>query len=387
MDNIKKIASPMELESLKNLINFENSGNSEPLVKREKILVDFTKPVRKISPINETYNFYIDTDSVFKNPDADENDLSNYDFAKVDEDIKAVTDKGETVICTLCAGTFPEDTEKWSRICENIIARYNNISYVGIWSRPEISTKSISEFFKLYKTTATHLKKCFPNIKVGGASFEAALSDYIHEFLNLLLNDKTVPFDFFSWNCKAYKVEQILNAAYAARTLLDKYGFADTESLLSGWSYEKKDAAPDKNKAEAASIKGASFVAGTLVGLSKIPCDAAKFCGEASHKVKLAFKAFEAIASLGIKVTSDTAADHVYVLGAKDDDKGAFMAVNYNPYEEAQHDCVFELKGIFGKKCEIYLLDKNHDLEMVYSGTIPESYVLMPDSLILVKLV
>ncbi len=387
MDNFKKIASLEELEGLKNLLNYENSGKHEPVDKREKILVDFTSPCGKISPTNETQNIYINTDSVFVNPNADENNPCNYDFGKVDEDIKAALDKGEAVICNFFAKDIPTDAKKWAKICENIIARYDSIKYVGIWNTPELNTQNASMFFELYRSCASILKNRFPDIKIGGASFTSAMNDYIHEFFNLLLNDKTVPFDFFSWNCKAYKVEQILNAAYAARTMLDKYGFTDTESVLSGWKYEKKDTTPDKNKAEAASIKGAAFVAGTLIGLSRLPLNIAKYCGAQSPKTDLAHKAFGEIFSLGIKVTSDTAADHVYVLGAKNDDKGAFMAVNFNPYEDARHNCVFDLKGIFGKKCEIYLLDKEHDLEQVYSGNIPETYELLENSVILVKLV
>ena len=100
-----------------------------------------------------------------------------------------------------------------------------------------------------------------------------------------------------------------------------------------------------------------------------------------------AFKAFAALTELGIEVTSDTAADHVYVVGAKDDDKGAFMMANFNPYEKLEHELVFDLKGVFGKKCEIYLLDEEHDLELVYEGEIPESYKMMPETVVLVKLV
>ncbi|MBQ6327447.1 MAG: hypothetical protein IJI35_00400, partial [Kiritimatiellae bacterium] len=70
----------------------------------------------------------------------------------------------------------PKDPAKWARICEHVIAHYNegwadgyrwNIEYWEIWNEPEpnwsmwfIVTKE--QVFELYETAAKHLKSRFP---------------------------------------------------------------------------------------------------------------------------------------------------------------------------------------------------------------------------------
>ena len=474
MDNFKKIATLEELEALKDLIHYENSGEHKPQDKREKVLVDFTKPVGKIKPVNGvgggplTGNFlwdsteyfkearipycrlhdiehpfgcgeFVDINCIFKNFNADENDADNYNFTATDKYIKAIIDCGAKVIFRL--GTSiehglrihtlpPKDFAKWARICEHIIRHYNEgwangftfgIEYWEIWNEPDLGDLcwggTFEQFIELYKTAAMHLKACFGDtIKVGGAAFTAGANDNTHLFLNALALDKRVPLDFYSFHRYAFKVEQILNEVHAARILLNKYGFAETETGFDEWNYVKswKDGYTVMKK-NITSMMAAAFIGGTLLSLQKSPVNVATYYdaqvgttmrehwnglftapeiwdeGNAIKSEPLkgyyAFKAFAALTELGIEVTSDTAADHVYVVGAKDDDKGAFMMANFNPYEKLEHELVFDLKGVFGKKCEIYLLDEEHDLELVYEGEIPESYKMMPETVVLVKLV
>lgn len=472
--DIKKIASLEELEALKALIQYENSGENKPQDKREKVLVDFTKPCGKIKPVNGvgggplTGNFlwdstdyfkearipysrlhdiehpfgcgeFVDVNCIFKCFGADETNEESYNFTATDKYIKAIIDSGAKVIFRL--GTSiehglrlhtlpPKDFAKWARICEHIIRHYNEgwangfeygIEYWEIWNEPDLGDMcwggSFEQFVELYKTVAIHLKECFgDSIKIGGAGFTRAVNDNIHVFMNALSVDKRVPLDFFSFHRYAFKVEQILNEVYAARTLLDKYGFNETETVFDEWNYVKSWSDSYTVKKEyITSMTGAAFIAGTLLALQKSPVDVATYydaqvgttmrehwngifaapeINDEEHSVKTlplkgyyAFKAFAALSELGIEVTSDTAADHVYVVGAKDDDKGAFMLANFNPYEQLEHELVFDLKGVFGKKCEILLLDEEHDLETVYEGDIPESWKIGANSVILVKLV
>ena len=474
MDNFKKIASLEELEALKDLIHYENSGEHKPTDKREKVLVDFTKPVGKIKPVNGvgggplTGNFlwdsteyfkearipycrlhdiehpfgcgeFVDINCIFKNFNADENDAENYNFTATDKYIKAIIDCGAKVIFRLGTSIehglrihtlVPKDFAKWARICEHIIRHYNEgwadgftfgIEYWEIWNEPDLGNLcwggTFEQFIELYKTAAIHLKACFGDtIKVGGAAFTTGVSDNIHMFLNALALDKRVPLDFYSFHRYAFKVEQILNEVHAARILLDKYGFTETETVFDEWNYVKswKDGYTVMKK-NITSMMAAAFIAGTLLALQKSPVNVATYYDAQvgttmrehwnglftapeiineenaikSEPLKgyYAFKAFAALAELGIEVTSDTAADHVYVAGAKDDDKGAFMLANFNPYEKADHELVFDLKGIYGKKCEIYLLDEEHDLELIYEGEIPETYNLKSETVVLVKLI
>ncbi|MBR3996059.1 MAG: hypothetical protein IKI97_12365 [Clostridia bacterium] len=354
MDNFKKIASLSELEALKNLIHYENSGEHKPIDKREKILVDFTNPKGKIKSISESS-----------------------------------TDTG--LVAFLCKGSLPETEEQLSDYIKELKStveslKGNGTEYFELLSCPDSANIPCRKFFEIYAHCAIALKQEFPDIKVGAGSFQDCVSDYVHEFMNYLALDKRIPLDFFSWKKSVTKSEQLQNYIYAARTLLDKYEFSETDNIITAWQYNSKSS-PDAKEAE---TREAAFVAATLISLQKTPVDIALYGKEnfgKNNKVALAFDAFCAISSLGIEVTSDSAADHVYVVGAKNDDKGVFMLANFNPYEKLHHELVFDLKGVFGKKCEIYLLDEEHDLELVYSGEIPESYNMGAESVVLVKLV
>lgn len=345
MDKFKKIASLEELEALKNLIHYENSGEHKEQDRREKLLCDFTKPLGKIKNISEI-------------------------------DSARLVSIGADCGCVFSEKLYAElkyEVEKGLK---------KGAEYIEIVYPEDISCRS---FFEFYAQCALALKGDLPTVKIGAGGFENCVSDYVHEFMNYLSCDKRVPLDLFSWHKIAAKAEQVQNYTYAARTLLDKYGYAETENVLSAWQYDGKST--DNVKLL---MKEAAFACATLISLQKTPADIAVYGKEnfgENEKCRLAFRAFGMLSSLGIEVSSDSAADHVYVLGAKNDDKGAFMAVNFNPYEETEHECVLDLKGIFGKKCEIYLLDETHDLEVVYSGSVPESYRLFANSVMVVKLV
>ena len=349
MDNFKKIASLEELEALKDLIHYENSGEHKPVDKREKILVDFTKPVGKIKSICKTPLCKANISTIFVN----NSDIKDYSEA----------------VC---------------EIIENNPGKSSG--YFEISAKDSTESIPCRKFFEIFAETSLQLKKKFPEIKLGAGGFDNCLSDYVHEFLNYLSTDKRISPDFFSWHGSFAKAEQLQNYVYASRTLLDKYGFKKTENAVTFWNYAKKcDNLPEKEFF----AKQASFTAACLISLQKTPADFAVCDKElpVSSVCAMAFKAFAALSELGIEVTSDTAADHVYVVGAKDDDKGAFMLANFNPYEKVDHELVFDLKGVYGKKCEIYLLDAEHDLELVYEGEIPETYNLKSETVVLVKLI
>jgi len=350
MDNYKKIATLEELETLKELIHYENSGEHKPVDKREKILVDFTKPVGKIK---RTYLSVKDTNTVISLP------ISDTNTNNLVQDFKTVIASGTANGTNCFEITVSEGTE----------------------------TMSCRKFFDIYAEITLTLKKDFPDIKLGAGGFDNCVSDYVHEFMNYLSNDKRVTLDFFSWHKSCAKAEQLQNYTYAARTLLDKYGFENTENVITSWSYNGN---PTGIPASEFDQKKASFTAACLISLQKTPTNIAVCSEDAldeNSKVRSAFKAFSTLSDLGIEVTSDTAADHIYVIGAKDDDKGAFMLANFNPYEKLEHELVFDLKGVYGKKCEMYLVDKEHDLDLIYEGDIPETYKMMPETILLVKLV
>lgn len=358
MDKFKKIASIEELEALKNLIHYENSGEHKPVDKREKVLVNFTKPVGKIKSISEKT-----------------------------ESTVVVTLKCDDICKELSGanGQTPDTAEKLVSCAKSLIK--DDTKYIQILSSPDTTGLPCRKYFEMYSACAMALRNEYPEIKVGAAGFSDPVCDYVHEFLNYLSNDKRIPLDFFSWQRTATKAEQLQNYIYAARTLLDKYGFEETENILTSWNYGGSQSSTSINEFQ---MKEASFAAACLISFQKTPADICIYGKEnfgENKKCRLAFEAFEKLSSLGIEVTSDSAADHIYIAGAKNDDKGAFMIVNFNPYEKLPHELVLDIKGIFGKKCEIYLIDAEHDMELVYSGEIPESYKSEAETILFVKLV
>lgn len=141
---------------------------------------------------------YVDIPNLFRDFDADENKPENYDFTFTDNLFKAFADNGVKPFFRLGVTIEnranvkkyrvypPKDFAKWARICEHVVAHYNEgwadgfkygIEYWEIWNEaddrgdPESSFMwcgTFAEYCRLYDVTAKHLKAKFPKIKVGG---------------------------------------------------------------------------------------------------------------------------------------------------------------------------------------------------------------------------
>ena len=216
-------------------------------------------------------NQYVDVHCVFPNFDADENDDKNYNFIPTDNYLNAIKASGAKVYYRLGESIDhyplkhyvvpPKDYMKWARICEHIIRHYNqgwangfymDIEYWEIWNEPEGRAQwrgSYEEFYELYTVTATHLKKCFPNLKIGGYSavgFYSATRPKDHDWYNPwfstivpfmdgffdYIKDKNVPLDFFSWHAYTLSPEEVAECSKFIRNYLDEKGYTKTESLL-----------------------------------------------------------------------------------------------------------------------------------------------------------
>ena len=301
----------------------------------------------------------VDVDSLFPDFSADENDPASYDFAFTDALLKDMQKTGVKPFYRLGSSieTFhkikayhiypPQDSEKWARICEHIIAHYNEgwaegfyygIEYWEIWNEPDgdpiIADNSMwkgtkEQFFELYVVTAKHLKKCFPNLKIGGygscgfyALSEADYSsianssarteyfiDFFLEFLKYISEHKT-PMDFFSWHSYA-NYNEILKYSYYVKEKLQEFGYGQSEIILDEWN----PGLEAKGKAE----DGAN-IATMLCVLQHSPIDMAMYyegsimipiyCGlfDTTHwtvfKAYYAFKAFGRLYELGTEVES-----------------------------------------------------------------------------------
>ena len=238
---------------------------------------------------------YVDIPNLFRDFDADENDPASYDFAFTDKLIAGLMKAkcepyfrlGVTIENDHMLKSYrifpPKDFEKWARICEHVIRHYNEgwadgyhygITYWEIWNEPddcyEEETSAMwkgtpEEYFRLYSVTAKHLKACFGDtIKIGGYGhcglyeFEQDKSldgighddTCIYEFVLTFMHNffkyqkaTGAPIDFFSWhvydNChKSTETDFIIIKKHAEyiRSILDRYGYTETEHHLNEWN-------------------------------------------------------------------------------------------------------------------------------------------------------
>ncbi|MBQ3864328.1 MAG: hypothetical protein II781_00590 [Clostridia bacterium] len=231
---------------------------------------------------------FVDIPNLFPDFDADETLAESYDFVFTDWLIEHLMEQGcepifrlgvtiENYVKVRAYRVFPpRDYGKWARICEHVIRHYNEgwadgytfgIRYWEIWNEPEGSMNGTGgmcwmgtkeEFFRLYETTAIHLKQCFgESIRIGGyascgfapekldpeckgfanpSNIREYWLNYAHEFLEYISsNEHRAPLDFFSWHSYG-SVQEVLRQEDYCRRMLEKHGFRDTEDILDEWN-------------------------------------------------------------------------------------------------------------------------------------------------------
>ena len=186
----------------------------------------------------------------------------------------------------------PKDYKKWAKICEHIIRHYNEgwangyqmgIAYWEIWNEPDLDDPddrwktdprtwagTQEQFYDLYVTAAKHLKKCFPNVKIGGPAF-ANPRKYGPAFLDYV-KAKEAPLDFFSHHMYHRKPERIVEDVCIVRDMLDAKGFGATESILNEWNYNRSWDEPDRySRRVRPTVKAAAFVAAVMCACQRAP--------------------------------------------------------------------------------------------------------------------
>ena len=77
-------------------------------------------------------------------------------------------------------------------------------------------------------------------MKIGGPAVSGYAEDgkWTKDFLKYLTADgKRVPLDFFSWHIYTTSPDKMLEKCVLVRSLLDKYGYTEAESILNEWNY------------------------------------------------------------------------------------------------------------------------------------------------------
>ncbi|MBQ3288288.1 MAG: hypothetical protein IJH50_02615 [Kiritimatiellae bacterium] len=367
---------------------------------------------------------YVDIPNLFPNFDADETKPENYRFQFTDALLVNLEKNGvepffrlgvtiENFVGYGKTGTFPavniippKDPAKWARICEHVIRHYTEgwangyrmkITYWEIWNEPENHPDDMKnpmfrgpfdEYMKLYGVAATHLKKCFPHLKIGGyghCGFYAGVgSDHVpasnssprrqyfvdcsHKFL-AAVRDNGWPLDFFSYHSYSDPKEAMRQVRFADEHL-NEYGFTSDkcERIFNEWL-------PFVAHDNLGTALQASAVAAELIALQNGPCDLACIydarCGVGNyaplfnpltykpHKAYYAFVAFNELRKLGRAVRCVSSDPDLYAAAAAKGNRVALMLANYS-----NRAIPLAIKGV-GESCECRMTDETRTDERV----------------------
>ena len=354
----------------------------------------------------------VDVHRIFKNFDADENDPASYVFGPTDEYTKNTFAAGTKVYYRLGAsiehgykeGTYPPpDYLKWARICEHIIRHYTegwangfflDIEYWEIWNEPDCINPDGSnpcwqgtsdQFNDFYCTAAIYLKEKFPHLKIGGPAFasvngasEQFVSDFLHE-----VKRRNAPLDFFSFHGYLKDANKLLKRISSAEKHLKEAGFSDMEMHYNEWNYVRGWLGEDYkySRIQSKKLKGASLITSIMCAGQASPLymmmyyDArpSAWCGLFETdmldplKPYYAFYLFRELPRLGNYIEAPFRQGNIYSCAATNGEDAAIILTNYSDNDEApSEDATVLVKSLSGKaRAEIYLLDENHDAELI----------------------
>ncbi len=328
---------------------------------------------------------FVDITNLFRNFDADENDPNSYDFAFTDWLLNALYNSGVEPFFRLGVTIEnyanikayniypPKDFAKWARICEKVIAHYNEgwaggyhlgIKYWEIWNEPdnhpEIETNhmwrgTFEEYMELYKTASIHLKSKYPHLKIGGygcSGFYRVIKDnevpdeakiskrrdyYIECFRKFMhmCQEEHLPLDFFSWHSYSDVDKNIIYQQYVQNEL-EKYGYGDIEVFLNEWNPSVKKRGTLEDSANVAEMMMRMHdtrvdmlmyydgqINGSYQGLFN-PLTYTPF------KTYYSFKAFNSLYKLGNCVQVCDIPEGVSSMAAADGEKYAVLITNKN---------------------------------------------------------
>lgn len=350
----------------------------------------------------------VDIIAIFPNFDADPEDPASYDFCLTDEYLHVMELAGTKPFFRLGNkiehwqkkyGTLPpKDFHKWAVICEHIIRHYTegwadgfhmDIPYWEIWNEADGAADdakhktcwggTAAEFYEFFNIAATHLKKCFPHLKIGGP----ACTWPNEAWINGLLAKLTTPIDFFSWHTYASEPATIVENTLKMRRILDEHGMQNVESILNEWNYVRGWLGEDwlhSLRAEK-SLQGASFIAATMETCQYLPLDMlmyydARPCGMNGMfatdfvcdllKGYYPFLMFNELYKLDHAVKAESDQPRVYACAAASENKTAAMVTYYSDDDSAEAEKEVKItfknaQGANGLRLTFRLLDADHD--------------------------
>jgi hypothetical protein len=344
------------------------------------------------TPLGTEYGGHcVDINLVFPNFGANVNSPKSYDFTITDSVLCRMIQAGAEPFFRLGQsiehqekkyGIYPpKNYKKWAKICEHIIRHYNEgwadgyhmgIQYWEIWNEPDLDQPqdrwktdprtwggTMEQFDELYVVTSKHLKKCFPNLKIGGPAF-ANPRKYGPDFLDYV-KEKGAPLDFFSHHMYHHKPARIVEDVRIIREMLDEKGFTETESILNEWNYNRgwDEEADFYGRRMRPTIKGASFVCAVMCACQNEPLDMLMYydlrpntiwCGPwESHLYNIrptywSLYYWAELAEYGTQVESGCDTEDIYTSAAlSKDGKVRLIVVNYHKDDSYTAPCELKL--------------------------------------------
>lgn len=327
----------------------------------------------------------------------------SYDFACTDEAILVCLEAGTETFFRLGQtiehqikkhGTIPpKDFNKWAVICEHIIKHYNygwadgfnlGIKYWEIWNEADLDGDDSpnkrcwggtrAEYMEFHEIAAKHLKKCFPEIKIGGPALAGNI-DFAEEFLKRS-KENNIPLDFFSWHIYSNEPKNVTKKAEEIKALLNKYGFGKIESILNEWNYVKGWGEEFVYTVESITgIKGAAFMMAVISEAQKTDIDIlmyydtrpSVFNGVFDYYTYRPLKGYYPLFWYGsfydlkAEIRAINEPENIYTLAGVDED-GKITAIITN-YSDNDTLPSREISVDFGKSSEydIYVLDNEKD--------------------------
>jgi hypothetical protein len=281
------------------------------------------------------------------------------------------------------------------------------IEYWEIWNEPDFYPAcwkgKQEEYFELYDITARHLKKCFPELKIGGPALTRATNDhFLKPFFEYLTRDKNdpTPMDFFSFHWYGTDPKEIAEHCEIARELLNKNGYYNTETILNEWNYVRgweSGAVMLYNKKVIPSLKGSAFIVSTMIECQKTSLDHLMYYDASMPAMwnglfnKDTYEALKPYYSLwffsrlylqGNEIKCDCDTENVYSLASisKDGKEASILASYYKDNESVDGiGCEEETKSLRidwsdfasenGVKVTYRFLDKDNDADVVSEET------------------
>ncbi len=365
-----------------------------------------------------------DISRIFPDFGADPLDPASYDFACTDEAILVALDAGTKTFFRIGQttehqikkhATLPRaDFAKWAVVCEHVIRHYTegwadgftlDMPYWEIWNEPDLDADNSvnkrcwggtkAQFFDFFATAATHLKKCFPHLKIGGPALafdEKWADDFLRE-----MRSRGIPLDFFSWHIYAIHPESLVERAVRIREMLVKHGYGGAESILNEWNYVKDWGLTYVDSLKTIhGIKGAAFTMACICAAQAAPIDMlmyydtrpSVFNGAFDYYTYEKLKGYYPLAWYGKfydmthEIRAKDSEDGVYTLCGTDDSGKVLAVVAY--YTDSDDAPAKTLRLDFGRKIEfeIRALDAGRDAEVTGESDDPV-LTLRPNSCVL----